>query len=177
MVPLTIAEVDGTTVLDLEDSALPAQGVAMGSELRMVSTYYPGNSAPSVQILGTQEDEIPMRGVWRDDLLGLVDGAMALVAAARKLQQGQRRCVLTWGDVTRYGYVKAFKPSIRRRDFVEWDLTFFVDQADDALVLAVPAVPNASNLALLAALSSVETVIDEVAEVAVAVNNVLRAVA
>lgn len=177
MIPLSIVEVDGLTALDLEGSALPAQGVAMGSELRMVSTYYPGNAAPSVQILGTQEDEIPLRGVWRDDLLGLVDGAMALVSTARKLQQGQRRCRMVWGDVTRYGYVKAFKPTIRRRDFVEWELTFFVDQADDALVLAVPAAPNASNLALLAAISAAETVIDEVAEVVVAVNNVLQAAA
>lgn len=175
--PLTIAEIDGSNRLDLGESSMPAQGVAMPIELRRTSTYYPGVSAPSTQIMGTKEGDITLRGVWRDSWLSETDGAQALVAAARALVLGQRRCQLEWNDLVRRGYVHSFTPTVLRRDLVTWELVFFPDQADEAIVVATPAVPLPTNFGFANALAAALLVADEIATVAISANNVLRAVA
>lgn len=178
MYPLTITEIDGTNSLVLTDSALPEQrSMELAIKLRRKSTYYPGNSVPSTQIMGTQEEPIVLRGKWRDSLLGTVDGAQDLAAKARALVTGQRRCKLECDTVVRYGYVEAFSTPVIRRDLVEWSLTFFPDQSDDAIILAVPAVPLVTPFSLANALAGALEVASELATIAISANNVLQAVA
>ena len=177
MYPLIISELTGTNILTLTDAALPAQGVEIGAETRMVQTYYPGTSTPSTQIMGTQEKPILLRGVWRDEWIGLTDGALALVETGRALLQGQMRCELQWNDLVRRGYVSAFTATLRRRGYWEWSLTFAVDQADEAVVVAVPMVPAATPFSFANLLAAALQYADEAATVAISVNNVLQAVA
>lgn len=127
--------------------------------------------------MGTKEGDITFRGVWRDAWLAESDGAQALVAAGRALVLGQRRCELTWNDLVRRGYVQSFTPTLHRRDYMTWELVFAPDQADEAVVVATPAVPLPTNFGFANALAAALQVADEIATVAVAVNNVARAVA
>lgn len=178
MYPLTITEIDGTNFLVLSDSALPEQrSMSLSTKLRRKSTYYPGNSVPSTQIMGTQEEPITLKGKWRDDLLGAIDGAQDLAAKARALVAGQRRCRLEWDNVVRYGYVDAFDAVVIRRNSLEWTLTFFADQSDDAVILAVPALPLVTPFSLANALAGALEVADELATLAISANNIVQAVA
>lgn len=163
-------------LLALGDSSMPSQGVAAPSELRVQATYYPGTATPSVQIMGTQEGDIVLRGTWRDEWLGLVGGALALMQAARDLHLAQGRLLLTWGPYfVRYGYVRRFTPTIRKNSTIEWELAFLVDQADEAIVLAVPAPNPASVFSLAAVLALVALALEVVATAAIAINNLVNA--
>lgn len=177
MSALTITALDGSGSLTLDDSALPAQGIDFGAKTRLVQTYYPGTSSPSTQIMGTQEEPILLRGVWRDEWLGLLDGAYELVQEARALLLGQARCELQWGSLTRRGYVASFTATLRRLGYWDWSLTFNVDQADEALVISLPIPPAATPFSLANLLAAALQAADELATVAVAANNFLQAVA
>lgn len=177
MLPLTITEIDGVNSLTLTDSALPEQrSMDLALKLRRKSTYYPGNSVPSTQIMGTQEEPITLKGKWRDEWLGLTDGAQDLAAKARALVSGQRRCRLEWDNVVRYGYVESFRATVIQRTALEWELVFFADQSDDAVVLALPAVPLVTPFSLANALAGALEVADKLATAAISANNVLQAV-
>ena len=182
MPTLSILADDGTQLLLDQDAALPEQGFDAGIRLRQVKTMYPGASAPSRQIMGTEEEPITIKGMWRDDLLGLVGGAQANVNTARLLVLRQVPCSLTWyGDdgsapLSRSGLVVAFTPTWRRADAVGWSLTFEVDEATESEVVAVPAVPLVDPYAFADALRLMAAIAEEVATAAVLANNVLRAV-
>lgn len=175
--PLTITQLTGTLSLVLADSTLPEQGVSLPGELRMASTYYPGVSTPSVQIVGTQEGDVTLKGVWRDDFMGLVGGALALVQAARALLLDQRPCLLTWGpNLVRQCLIKRFTPTIRRESVIEWEMVIFVMQANESAVIAVPAPTPATPFSLAALIASISLALDELYTTTVTINNVARAV-
>lgn len=183
MATLAITASDGTTLLLDQDAALPEQGVDAGVSMRTVQTWYPGSSTPSVQIMGTKEEPITLRGTWRDDLLRETGGAQARANIARQLVLRQLPCTLTWftdlGDapLTRSGLVASFVPSWRRADLCGWTLTFQVDTATESEVIAVPALPLPNPYALADALRLVADAAQQVAEAAVLANNIIRAVA
>lgn len=175
--PLTINQIVGALSLVLEGSALPAQGVGLSAELRMHATYYPGVAAPSTQIMGTQEGDITFRGVWRDDWLNAAGGAQVLLQEARALLIGQGRCILTWGpNVVRYGFVKRFQPTILRESVIEWEMVFYVDQANESAVISVPTAPTPTALSLATIIAAIQIGLDAVYTAAVSINNVARAV-
>ena len=175
--PLTITQLTGALTLVLEDSTLPEQGVALPGELRMAATYYPGVSTPTVQIVGTQEGDVTLKGLWRDDIMGLVGGAMALRQAARALLLDQRPCLLTWGpNLVRQCFVKRFTPTIRRECVIEWEMVIFVTQANESAVIAVPAPVPTTPFSLAALLATIQATLDELYTATVLLNNVARAV-
>lgn len=175
--PLTLTQLTGALALTLSGVSLPEQGVALPGELRMATTYYPGVSTPSVQIIGTQEGAMTLKGVWRDDTLGLIGGALALVQAARALLLDQRVCLLTWGpNLVRQCLVKRFTPTIRREAVIEWEIELFVMQANESAVIAVPAPAPASTFSLAALIATIQQTLDLAYTTTVTVNNVARAV-
>lgn len=183
MASLIISRLDAEAFLVLDtDARMPEQGVEAGGSLRVVRTWYPGSSTPSVQVMGTQEDDIVIRGMWRDDMIGLAGGAFALMQNARALLLGQSPCQLQWMGTdgtalkTCTGFVKQFTPKFNRADAIGWTLTFQVDQSDESTVLAVPQVHLKSPFNLLDLLRAIAAAAAKVAEAAVLANNVIRAV-
>lgn len=175
--PMTITQITGTRSLTLTGSAVPEHGVALPGELRMAATYYPGASTPSVQIVGTQEGDVTLKGVWRDDWLGLVGGALSLVQDARGLLLDQRVCLMTWGpNLVRQCLVKRFTPTIRRESVIEWEMVIFVMQANESAVVAVPAPVPATPFSLATLIATVQQTLDLAYTTTVTVNNVARAV-
>lgn len=179
---LTIFATDGTTLTLDTDAAMPEQGFDAGVSLRSVETWYPGSSLPSVQIMGTREEPITIKGQWRDSLLGLVGGAQANANTARQLVLRQLPVRLVWSDDTgavvldRDGLLSSFIVTWRRGDAIGWALTLTVTQATESQVLAVPAPPVPDPYALADALRAVIAAAEAVAEAAILANNVLRAV-
>jgi len=164
---LVIQELDGATGLILDTlGALPANSMPIGGSLRSTRTYYPGSSTPSTQIMGTQEDDITLKGVWRDDQLGAAGGAINLYGICRTLLLDQLRCGLYWGpEITRKGYVKSFVGDFERPNVIHWTLVFQVDEADEAALLLVPFPPSATTTTLWAEILAVIAEIDAVSAI------------
>jgi hypothetical protein len=143
---IVIAELEGTGLqVFLEDSSLPTQ-LESASELRSVVTHYPGTSAASTQIMGVKDDDIVLEGQFRDVWIGFEGGAMARWQALRRLLIGQRYCELSWGSTfVRRGFVKRVEQTFRRGADIGYRLTFQVDEADEAEVVAPTAFPEDST--------------------------------
>lgn len=123
-----IRALDGSAVVALFDSAMPERGIEVGVKLRSVVTRYPGNDAPTTQVMGTEEDDIPLKGQWRDVWIGSDGAALAYVTQMRTLLLSQKPCELSWGQaLVRRGYVKEFTHTIERAGIIGWSLTFQVD--------------------------------------------------
>lgn len=173
--PVVLEELEGQRRrVVLEASALPFQGVDAGVSQRLVRTHYPGASRASVQVMGTEENEVVLSGRLSDVLLGEAGGAEALVGKLRELVLGQRPIQLTWGALVRRGFLQRFTPRYSRRDLVGYEISFLPDEADDAVVVGVPyqATTPTDVLTLLDLLRDIEAALDE----AIAINNLLQAV-
>lgn len=171
----------GTELLLDRPAAMPAQGVDVGLKLRTVRTMYPGNSIPSVQVMGTEDVPLVLRGTWRDSLLQETNGAQALAAAARRLLREQGACELVWADddgdtpLVRRGVVTEVTVTQRRRDWVDWSITYQVDEADEPEIIAVPAPPAATSADLMTQLRQLLAALDAAYDLAVGINNVIKA--
>ena len=183
MAIVVLSRVDGggDVVLD-SNASMPAQGVDVGGELRAVQTWYPGAATPSIQIMGTKESDIVLAGLWRDDLLGEIGGAVALRQQVRALFLAQLECSLQWitdaGEsvLSVTGFIKAFRTPYDRADSLRWSLTFMVTATTESQIIAVPAVQPALPFDLADALAALEILASDVQEAATLTNNVLRAV-
>lgn len=151
-------------VLALEGRNRPETGVAITTEVRAKQTHYPGVRHASVQVHGTKESPIRLKGFFRDPLSILqalevspgvkLKGPQAMVAIIRGILYGMGPCELQWGDViTRNGRIKEFTQTIYRESWVSYDITFAIDQANEAVAL-VP-IPTTGTLATLRAASDV----------------------
>lgn len=174
---VTLETIDKTVRVVLQDSAMPERGIEVGLKLRSVVTRYPGNDTPTTQVMGTEEDDIPLRGQWRDVWLGLDGQALVLVGQMRELLKSQKPCELQWGKaLVRRGYVKEFAHTIERAGIIGWKMTFQVDEADEAIALAVPFPNTATQATFWDKLAAILAVAVVVVEVAVIASNLLNAV-
>ena len=183
MAIVVISRTDGGGELLLDSgAAMPEQGIVVGAELRVVQTWYSGAAVPSVQILGTKEAPIPLKGLWRDDLLDITGGAMALVQQARAIFLSQAECSLQWigntGEtyLSRVGRVAEFEFTPLRADCVRWSLSFQVDTSTESEIVAIPAVHPAAPFDLLTLLAEIEVIASDVLLAATLTTNVLAAV-
>lgn len=174
--PVLIQELEGAfTIVELGDAKLPEQGIEVGAKLRHIVNRYPGSSAPSVQIMGIEEDPIVLKGRIVDVLTGLSGDALATMSLLRAQLLGLRYCSLAWGTaLVRRGYVVGVKLTLLREGSIGYELTFLPCEADEASVLALPF-PNAvSPLSLLDLLRSILAALDDLADTLVALNNLGR---
>lgn len=147
--PILIFEVGGEGRLELAGADLPERGVEMGTTMRLVATRYPGRSVASTQVMGTEERQLSLRGVFSDVLGGASGHALAQAQRARALVDGQRLCELQWGTtVVRRGYVREFVPSVERQSLIRYTLTFEVTATDQAEQVTVEpfATPTTSDV-------------------------------
>lgn len=55
----------GREDINLTGPFMPHQPFTFGGEQRLVSTYYPGNSEPTVQVMGSKENDLTIKGELR----------------------------------------------------------------------------------------------------------------
>ena len=97
-----------------------------GGELRTVMEYYPGNREPVVQVLGTQESEMAIRGRFKakqfpDYEMRDVPAEMTNLLDALRIQGDV--CVFRMGEWKRYGYVKKTMFKMVNLADIEYELT------------------------------------------------------
>lgn len=163
--------------VQLVQSDTPRRGVQVATELRKVTTRYPGAAKPSTQIMGTTEEDIPFEGTFRDDLYGLQGHAAAQDAALRALARSSRLCVLNWGQaIVKRGYVQRVESTWHAEGWIDYRFTFHVVESDEAEVLEVAYPATETPFDLLALLREISAAVQDAAEAAVLINNVVRAI-
>jgi len=174
--PLVIREAEGSTRLELSlaGSDLPDQGVPFGAAQRLVTTRYPGSALSSTQVMGTEEHDIVLSGVFNDVLAtgrsglgGAAGHALAQTARCRELLLRQRLCELEWGDtLVRTGYVREFEPEIVRDSLIRYRLVFQVASAAEPEQISPTPFDVPDTTGLLAELAKAEDRVDAVEQVA-----------
>lgn len=172
-----ISDLEGNDLFQLNESELPEQGVTVGGELRSTVTRYPGTAKVSTQIMGTQEDDIEIRGWFRDAWTGLDGGAAKQYADLRAFWLRRHRCELSWGQLlVRRGFIKRVDVEFTSERAIKYKIVFQVDEADEPAVIATPFPPSESPFDLLALFAEIGRAVESVSVAAVAINNVARAV-
>ena len=121
------------TALQLTGTNMPMQPFPWSGEQRMVKTYYPGNKEPSVHLLGAKENEVTIKGKFKDKryqdpaYYGVSYQFTKALEAMRK-----RGNVLKFGmygqagDWVRYGFLEKGEFKLNKLSEIEYDVTFFV---------------------------------------------------
>lgn len=153
--PVVITELaPPVRVLTLAGKDRPEVPVQVAGEQKAVQTWYPGAHKASVQVMGTAEEPIVLRGWFHDDLSVLDGGPKARVALARGIMQGQNLCQLVWGDqIVRVGRITHVQVGFFQARRQRYEIRFTVDQANEAVALA-PTPVGTTAAALDAALDA-----------------------
>jgi len=175
--PIIIRELEGQRrEVVLAGTDLPEQGLEVGGALRTVRTHYPGSRRASTQVLGTEESDLELQGLFRDDWAGFAGWALAQMGALRALYTGQRYCELAWGEtLVRRGYVKRAVFVLHREAVVGYRLVFEVAEADEAEVVSPVEFETATPEDLSLALKALRFAVDHLDEAVAAVNTVQAA--
>ena len=140
--------------------------IKVGGQQNAIQTWYPGTNKASVQVMGTQEDDIIMEGRWDDPAGSLFPdknplGATVRIKVARGLMQGQQLCQLLWGTtIVRQGRVKRFEILYQKKTRTEYRIVFAVDQANEAIALGPLPILNidvGGAISILAAAAATAT--------------------
>lgn len=176
--PLIIAEIaPPKRTLTLAGRDRPEQGVSIQGRQRATQSHYPGTHSASVQFMGTAEEPIVLRG-WFQDPLSLVDGGpQARMALLRGLMQGGSRCLLQWGPmIIRQGRVADCKFEIYNALRVRYEITFEVDEPNEAVALTPIVIGVAAVADFLDAVNAAVKVAGKALETARAVRTASRLV-
>ena len=167
---VTLAEARGS---------MPEKGAEVAVGLRKVVNRYPGNSATSTQVMGSEDEPIEFNGWFRDAWLGgslgvaVEDGALELVDTMNRAVRAGKLVELAWGELlVRRGFVDKFVAIYHTRGAIKWRLTFEVSEADDADVIGTPTVQSATARDLTEILEWITYYAELSLDVATEINNV-----
>jgi nucleoid-associated protein YgaU len=121
------------TVIRLTGNLMPFQPISWGGEQRLAKEYYPGNNEPSVQVLGAKEDNIVIKGRFKDkrykdpSYYGIskqfADACDAIRKRGNLLKFGMHG---NSGELLRYGWLEKSDFKMKKLSWVDYELTFFV---------------------------------------------------
>ena len=141
----TITELTGKKrSLELKGRALPYQPFEMGAKMRAEFTWYPGNPAATIQVLGNMEKPSVVRGLWKDRFIKQVDNnnnvvqntavalldnqpladAKAVKDAVESIRIAAQEVEVKWDDEVRRGLITDFTWRYLRREDIEWECEF-----------------------------------------------------
>ncbi len=112
----------------LQGNFMPTDAFKYGGTQKLVKDYYPGNSEPVVQVLGSQEDNVTLRGHFKtkrfkDQALRLAAREYAELVDAMRLRGNLVR--ITLGEWKRYGFLERSSFELMRLT----DITYEIDLA------------------------------------------------
>ena len=139
-------------VLLLGDS-MPFQPFTYGGNQKIVKDYYPGNTEPTVQVLGPRENSITIRGVLKAKKLAR-GGSSPLLGNAAQIKRAKERdsdlseqirqypkemqelidairirgnlVRFTMGDIQRFGFIEDTNFNLRTLAHIEYEITFSI---------------------------------------------------
>lgn len=98
----------------LEGRALPYRPIIFEGEQRLKTTWYPGNTVGTQQVLGPIEKPTTINGMWKDTFLG-DDQARQLVVLFDTLRRSGSLVEMSWGQARRLGDLGPQGPEFKRR--------------------------------------------------------------
>ncbi len=158
MPSILIQEITGSQrIIALGGRALPERPLPAGGRLRTKKTWYSGNNVATLQVLGSEDMDMNLRGVWNDRFIGdqvstsgfeTPELARDVVRIFETLQRAGNTLRFQWGDVVRMGVLAEFVPTWLREQDVEWTMRFEWFGRDDQEVprATLDEAPNSSEL-------------------------------
>lgn len=148
---LLITELTGSErSVELRDRALPYQSVAWGGEAKYTKNVYPGNPVATIQVLGPDEGDTTMKGMWKtryvgdmatitgfEDIGGAFDILSGAITAERlaqvfhRLRRSGQHLEVRWGPEVRRGILADFQADYDRVEDVGWTATFVWGQVGE----------------------------------------------
>lgn len=108
---------------------LPHIPFEFGGKQQLSKEYYAGNSEPTVQVLGSREDNIPIKGEFKTSKfkdVALRDAAIEYQELVDAMRLRGNLVRLTLGEFKRYGFIEGCKFRLNRRQHIEYEIDFFV---------------------------------------------------
>lgn len=114
---------------------MPHQPMEFGGKQNLVKEWYPGNSEPTVQVLGAQEDNVVLKGRFQAKRYANPPGAMGEMfrtiptVMAEELDGLRKRgnlCRFELGEWVRWGFVEETKLTMRTLADFDWQVSLFI---------------------------------------------------
>lgn len=104
---------------------MPFQPFNFGGEQRLAKEYYPGNPEPVVQVLGSKEDDVTIKGrfkakKYRDKTLRSVP--IQLHEEIDGIRQRGNLCKFALGEWVRYGFIESSRFGLKTLADIDWEL-------------------------------------------------------
>lgn len=162
--PLIFTEITGDSrrSVALVGPDLPGRPVRVGGTQRLVTSWYPGAESGSVQVMGTAEDPIMLRGILNSRWTGEAGGPVRVRAELDALRMRQRRLRMSWGtEIDVEGFLQKFTADWTRTSLIPYELIFEVTLGNQSEAIAVTPFPQASESDLTDALNDGVNSIDD----------------
>jgi nucleoid-associated protein YgaU len=107
----------------------PHQPFEFGGSQALSKEYYPGNSEPTVQVLGSREQNVPIKGRLKSNKFKNEDLREAAVEYQELIDAMRLRGNLvkaTLGEWRRYGFIESVTFRMNTRQDIEYEIDFFV---------------------------------------------------
>lgn len=111
---------------------LPKEVFPFGGKQHLVKEYYPGNSEPTVQIMGAREDDISFKGTFKDRRIqevvpGQFYGAAYEYAKSLDLMRMRGNIIrLQLGEFIRYGFIESVGFQMKTLGYIDYTINFSV---------------------------------------------------
>lgn len=123
-------------VVLLGDS-MPKNIFPLGGIQQLVKDYYPGNTEPTVQVLGPRENDIVIRGTLKSKTFARKDGGSPPVEQLRRFPKEQQELIdamrirgnvvrITLGEIQRFAFIENTEFEIKTLAEIDYAITFFI---------------------------------------------------
>lgn len=159
---------DGAPVGDLflRGSMLPMQPFTYGGKQQLTKEYYPGNPEPTVQVMGSREDNIKIKGRFKAKKYSRANDSLRQIPvimqeAIDEIRQKGSLCRFSLGEFTRYGFIESCEFRMKTLADIEYEIDLFVIGQDPPTHCKIAEdsidVPSAQNALLINAALDVES--------------------
>lgn len=155
--------------VSLIGNLMPFQPFNFGGEQKAVKNYYPGNSEPSVQILGPQEKDLVIKGRFKDKKYKSPEARGVAFELQQQIDAIRIRgnlLELTMGEWQRYGFLVDTDFSLKTKADIDYQLTFMIIGFNPPLrcqqVTAQKEVPFEINKELISRIAEFQSEINNV---------------
>lgn len=151
------------TAISLVGNMLPMIPFEWGGEQRLTKDYYPGNSEPAVQVLGSKESDVTIHGKFKDkrlkgDLDKLYGVSYKLADYLHKMKRRGNILRIELGPWVRYAFLEKVDFKLNKLSEVEYQIQFFIvglnPPVNAKLIKKTKDVPLTENKALIDAMAS-----------------------
>lgn len=158
-----------SSIVHLKGDSLPHQPFVYGGQQKLVKDYYPGNSEPTVQVLGPRENNVTIKGRFKSKKFKFEDKAQRELYRGYALEIQQLieyirvngfLCELKLGEWVRWGFIEEANFDFKTVADIDYSVTFsivgFAPPKDYIIVKSTGEIPFDINRKLLSQLAALQ---------------------